>query len=177
MPDVARIRPAVRAVVTDPDWRLLLVHFTFGGDKDLPGGLWACPGGGVNPGESASAALRRELVEELGLDIDDPGQPVWRKEHIFAMQRWDGQRDTYYWLEVAPFEPRPAMSEAELRAENVDGMRWWSYDELQAAQHTFDSGATDDPERIVFSPRPLGHLVAQLRTDGRPARLVQLEPL
>src|SRR6476620_6458670 len=67
-PDGLRIRPAARAVVMDTNRRVLLVHFDFGPD-DLPTGLWACPGGGVDPGESLEAALVRELREEVGLDV------------------------------------------------------------------------------------------------------------
>ena len=44
----------------DRDWRVLLVHFAFE-DPGLPTGLWACPGGGVDPGETYADALRREL--------------------------------------------------------------------------------------------------------------------
>lgn len=171
-----RIRPAARAVVTDPDRRVLLVHFSFHDDPEAPDGLWACPGGGIDPGESTSAALVRELREELGLAIEDPGQPIWWKEHRFPMARWDGQRDTYFWVEVEPFEPHPEFSDEELRAENLDLVRWWSYDEVQAAQAAFDTGAVEDPAYVLFSPRALGHLLEALYTEGRPAQLLHIDP-
>jgi 8-oxo-dGTP diphosphatase len=177
MPDAPRLRPAVRAVLTDPDRRTLLVHFMFPWEDSLPNGMWACPGGGINPGESTTDALVRELREELGLEIGDPGSPIWRKEHVFAMERWDGQRDTYFWLEVDAFEPRPHLSEQQLLDEYVDSMRWWTYDELMSAQRAFDDQDVEDPAGAVFSPRRLGHLVSDLLVQGRPGELLNLDPL
>ncbi len=159
----------------DTDQRVLLVHFNFEPD-DLPTGLWACPGGGIDAGETVEQGLIRELHEEIGLDITDPGPVVWWKEHIFPLTRWDGQQDTYFWIRVEPFEPRPAFTEAQLRAEKLDGMRWWGYDEIQHAQQLFDQGRRDDPAYTTFTPRRLGHLLGDLLREGHPAQPLVLPP-
>jgi 8-oxo-dGTP diphosphatase len=57
----------VAGVITDARGRILLARRTEG--RDLAG-LWEFPGGKREPGESAEAALARELHEELGIAID-----------------------------------------------------------------------------------------------------------
>ena len=61
-----RIREAVRALVIDPDDRVLLVRFEF----PNTGTHWATPGGGVEPGETDHQALRREL-DEISQKLSD----------------------------------------------------------------------------------------------------------
>jgi hypothetical protein len=56
-------------------------------------------------------------------------------------------------------------------------MRWWVYDELQAAQQRFDEGSTESPDYVTFTPRGLGHLIADLLADGRPAEPLHIDPL
>jgi 8-oxo-dGTP pyrophosphatase MutT (NUDIX family) len=58
--------PAVTAVITDEAGRLLLIHRT---DNDR----WALPGGGVELGESVSDAVKREVREETGIDVEVTG--------------------------------------------------------------------------------------------------------
>ncbi len=57
----------VRAAVFDADNRVFLVRHTY-----TPG--WYLPGGGVEPGESALAALARELREECEMQLSAPPQ-------------------------------------------------------------------------------------------------------
>ena len=59
-------RPAARILLVDAQDRVLMFRFT---PDDRPP-LWCTPGGAVDPGESYAAAARRELWEEVGLDID-----------------------------------------------------------------------------------------------------------
>ena len=158
------VRHAVRALVLDADDRVLLVRFEFPTDT-----VWGLPGGGVEPGEDPIDALRRELVEELGLDDAHPGPEIWRREidirfeHGAPGQVWDGQRDHVHLVRVPHFEPVPTLSWEQLRAERVHELRWWSLDEVTS---------TD----VTFAPRHLAmHLRALLR-DGPPPRPIETGP-
>jgi 8-oxo-dGTP diphosphatase len=89
------LRHSARAVILDEDDRILLCRFTtphpaVPADARI---VWAAPGGGVEPGETLLAALRRELHEEVGLTIDDNPAHVWHQEVVApgmrkAMTAW-----------------------------------------------------------------------------------------
>lgn len=57
----------IAGVITDAGGRVLLARRTEG--RDLAG-FWEFPGGKREPGETAEAALVRELAEELGIEVD-----------------------------------------------------------------------------------------------------------
>ena len=153
-----RLRDAARAVIVDSDGRVLLVRFEFP-DRQV----WACPGGGLEPGESHEDALRRELREEVGLEVEDVGPCIWTRTHVipFLDGRWDGQVERFFLVEVDPFEPVPLLSLDQLRAEFVTELRWWSADELAASVET-------------HAPRRLPTLVADLRARGRPGMAIDV---
>jgi TDG/mug DNA glycosylase family protein len=142
-------RQAVRALVLDPDGRILLVRF----DDEL-GQWWCTPGGGVDPGETDEAALTRELAEEVGLVEFDVGPLLWTREHCLVNPtKWGGQHERHYLVRVDPFEPRPHFTAEQLAAEGVHEARWFTLDEL---------------DRLTVGPKRLPELVRDLLEHGPP---------
>jgi ADP-ribose pyrophosphatase YjhB (NUDIX family) len=152
-----RIREAVRALVIDPDDRLLLVRFEF---PEVH--VWAAPGGGMEPGETPDEALRREMREELGLTDITIGPEVWERTHIvpFINGLWDGQHDRFFLVRTDAFEPAPTLTVDQLNAEYVFEMRWWTPAQLEL----FDPSPS-----VLFAPRRLPALYRTLLCDGVPA--------
>jgi ADP-ribose pyrophosphatase YjhB (NUDIX family) len=142
----------VRAIVIDDSDRILLVKFDFG-DRIV----WATAGGGIEEGETDEHAIRRELAEEAGLDDFELGPLVWTRTHLlpFGSGRWDGQTESYYLVRTPAFEAAPRLTWEELRAEGMTAVRWWTLDELQAAEE-------------LFAPRRLPSLVRRLLEQGPP---------
>jgi ADP-ribose pyrophosphatase YjhB (NUDIX family) len=65
-PKANSIVPAVSAIVTDNQGRILLIRRT---DNDY----WSIPGGRVEPGESLPQAVTREVAEETGIQCEITG--------------------------------------------------------------------------------------------------------
>ena len=125
------LRPAVRGLVIDTDERVLLVRLVF-----PHGAWWVLPGGGITDGETDIDALHRELAEEVGVTSPHIDALVWNRTHVFDFvdsetgMQWQGQRETVYLVRTEPFVPAPLMSAAELAAENLTEVRWWTMREL-----------------------------------------------
>ena len=154
-----RFRDAARVVLVDELERVLLVLFEFVDGRKV----WATVGGGLEPGESHEDAARRELAEEAGIDIDDVGPCIWTREHLFTGPiHFDGQRERYFFVRTAAFEPLPRQTWEQLRAEGVTEIRWWTVDEIEAASAT------------SFAPTRLAALLRDLLDHGPPAEPIDV---
>ena len=149
-------REAVRALVVDAAGRLLLLRFENPVSHEA---WWATPGGGIEPGESDRDALARELAEEIGLALREPGPVVWTREHLFPWNReLLRQRERFYLVRVARLEVAPAI---DLRSEGVYGYRWWTPAEL--------AGTGEQ-----LAPRALATRLAALLRDGPAAEPLEV---
>ncbi|MFV0526449.1 MAG: NUDIX domain-containing protein [Acidimicrobiales bacterium] len=149
-----RLRQAARALVVDPDRRVLLVRLTF-----PHGSYWVLPGGGIDNGETTHQAIRRELEEEVGWTADEIGPLVWHRTVWWAnapADRFDGQQERVVLMRVPRFEARPRLDAAELAAEHLTGIRWWTREEMWSGEHGFSP-----PNLLTLIPMALnGSLVA-----------------
>lgn len=162
------LRRAVRAIVLDEDDRILLCQFVFPHPAvpEQAKGVWAAPGGGIEPGEDQLTALRRELREETGLTISTDPPHVWHQEIVAAgyVPGFDGLINDYYLIRTSHFEPRGELTDDQLAdEEKLASFRWWQLSEIV----TYTG-----PE--LFSPRDLATPLTALLTTGAPTHPVPL---
>ncbi|MDH4197322.1 MAG: (deoxy)nucleoside triphosphate pyrophosphohydrolase [Candidatus Aminicenantes bacterium] len=131
----------VAAAVIEKDGRVLLTRRGPGLDS---AGRWEFPGGKIEPGESAAAALRREIEEELGLRI--------RVGECLCTVR---RRPAGPGIELLAY--RAELVGGELRLTDHDAARWVRPQELA-------SFALTEPDRPVAALLEKGDAV---RTSGR----------
>lgn len=108
----ARFMATAGAVVLDREGRVLLLHHRF-----RAGSGWGIPGGFMEKGEQPEEALRRELREEVGLELE-------RAELAFVRTL---KRPTQ--IEII-FRCRPRGPMPEPRSMEIKSARWFALDEL-----------------------------------------------
>jgi TDG/mug DNA glycosylase family protein len=125
------IRRAVRALVVAPDRRVLMLHYANEYDE-----WWIPPGGGLDPGESDDAGLRRELREEIGLENFDIGPLLIEHRRYFLLEdAFGGQLNRIYLVRVPAFEARVVSEARDARWFTLEDLgrevgRPWEYDAI-----------------------------------------------
>jgi 8-oxo-dGTP pyrophosphatase MutT (NUDIX family) len=151
-----RSRPSARVLLLDPAGRVLLFRFHFRSGPLEGLVFWGLPGGALEPGETFAAGAVRELAEETGLIVDDPGPEIALRTYV--MRAPDGEEvdveERFYRLRVDGFELADA-GWTELEREILSEHRWWSADEIAAATETVYP--LDLVELMAAAERPLGH--------------------
>jgi len=118
-------------MVFDPAGRVLLIRCAvMRSDGEFV--FWLTPGGEIEPNEEPIDAARRELCEELGLEVEVVG-PVYTQSNQFEHQ--GEMRDNLDFV----FTARCAADAPVLRGVTADEIeimkeiRWWTAEEVEAS--------------------------------------------
>jgi ADP-ribose pyrophosphatase YjhB (NUDIX family) len=114
------------AVIEDEGGRVLLLHHVF-----RRGDGWGIPGGFLKRGEQPEDAIRRELREEVGMELE-------RVELVFVRAIASGRQIEIIFRARAPAESIPE----ERKSAEVDKAGWFGRDSLPAA-------LTRDQRRLI----------------------------
>ena len=114
------IQPAARAVIFDDRGRILLIRR---GDNKQ----WASPAGGMEPGESVTECMAREVWEETGLTVESSTAfAIYSEPRFTAPTRPEAQ------LLTVAYRVDAWSGELRTTTDETDDARWFSVDELRA---------------------------------------------
>ncbi len=110
-------------------------------DRGVFPGKWGLTGGGIEPGERMEPALRRELEEEVGLEIEEI-RPALFKDGEYVKTMADGSRVPIYMIFLL-FHCRAVTEEVRLNEEFsefawVPDARLLEYDLNPETRDTFE---------------------------------------
>lgn len=128
-----RERPSSRLLVVDRDERVLLFRFEYKTGPLVGQAFWATPGGGLDPGESYEDAACRELLEETGLHIAEPGSQI--AQRMASFQTPEGEMvvaDERFFLIRVDHLAVSADGWTDLECEVMAEHRWWSAEDLRS---------------------------------------------
>jgi nucleoside triphosphatase len=123
MPDKSRV--IVVGLVWNDRGELLLCKMKT--DRGVFPGEWGLPGGGIEPGERMGDALRREMNEELGIQVTDI-RPAFFKDGSYSKLLPNGEFQPVYMIFLV-FHCRAANDKIQLN-EEFSEYRWVSEEDL-----------------------------------------------
>ena len=125
---VARLpRPAARILLVDAQARVLLFRFT---PYDGRPPFWCTPGGKVDYGETYEQAARRELQEEVGLDMDCGLQVAQRWCDFLTIEGVEVRADERYFRVDVDACDVDSAGHTELERRVMGQWRWFTAPEL-----------------------------------------------
>ncbi|MCM1284040.1 MAG: NUDIX domain-containing protein [Muribaculaceae bacterium] len=114
----------VLGVIRRPDGRFLITKRVM--TKAWAPGWWEVSGGAAIAGEESVEAVRRELMEETGLDVSDA-----KGGYLFSYKRENPGEGDNYFVDIYRYEMEVDESDIRLQSEETDGFRFATAEEIR----------------------------------------------
>lgn len=129
--------------------------------------IWSFPGGGGEMGETSEQTLKREMQEELGVDVR-VGRLLWVVENFFHFESRDWHELGFYYLMDLPAEF--PFHENEIVHRNTDGKNELEFKWVRATEAALKDldcppyfiadeieALPETPRHLVWDDRDLDH--------------------
>ena len=115
----------VLGVLRRPDGRYLITQRA--ADKSWAPLWWEVPGAGVRAGVSSADTVRREVLEETGIDVAGA-----EGGFVFSYQRINPEERDNYFVDIYRFTLEIAEGDVHLQKEETNGFRFATHEEIRA---------------------------------------------
>ena len=115
----------VLGVLQRPDGKYLITRRNL--DKEWAAGWWEVPGGGVRAGESAEDAVKREILEETGVDVSNADGG-----YVFSYKRVNPEEKNNYFVDIYRFTGDFSEADLHLQEAETDGYMLATAEEIEA---------------------------------------------
>ena len=115
----------VLGVLRRPDGTYLITRRRM--DKEWAPGCWEVPGGGVRAGESAEDAVKREILEETGVDVSNADGG-----YVFSYKRVNPEEKNNYFVDIYKFILDFVDNDVKVQPEEVEGFKIATLEEIRA---------------------------------------------
>lgn len=142
-----KIRKSARAIVINNKNQMFLFQYMFDYLEDSKA-IWITPGGSLEEGESFDDALKREVYEELGVQLTKECPEVYYRNPIYTLQSGEKvQSVEKFFLVALEEESFSFVHWTESEKKRMLAGKWWSEEEIEKSEDEF---FTKDILRIMM---------------------------
>ena len=134
-----KIRKSARAIVINNKNQMFLFQYMFDYLEDSKA-IWITPGGSLEEGELFEDALKREVYEELGVQLTKESPEVYYRNPIYTLQSGEKVQSVEKFFLVVLEEDTFSFDHwTESEKKRMLAGKWWSVDEIEKSEEEFFS--------------------------------------
>ncbi len=134
-----KIRKSARAIVINSKNQMFLFQYMFDYLEDSKA-VWITPGGSLEEGESFVDALKREVYEELGVQLTKECPEVYYRNPIYTLKNGEKVQSVEKFFLVVLDENTFSFDHwTESEKKRMRAGKWWAIEEIEQSKDEFFS--------------------------------------